>query len=211
MSFINPDLFAGYLVAATALVLLPGPIVTLVVANSVAYGTRTGLATVAGTSSGNALLVAAGALGLGAVLALVADLVHWIRWAGVAYLVYLGIRQWRLALRPPAAKDVLPMRSGRGVFGQGVLVAITNPKTIFFYIAFFPQFLDTGLPHGPQLALMSVSFVLIAILLDSCYALLAGRLRPALMDAGRARVRHGLTGTLLLCTGLGLALARRDN
>lgn len=103
------------------------------------------------------------------------------------------------------------MRSARGVFGQGVLVAITNPKTIFFYIAFFPQFLDTGLPHGPQFALMSVSFVLIAILLDSCYALLAGRLRPALMDAGRARVRHGLTGTLLLCTGLGLALARRDN
>lgn len=211
MSFINPDLFAGYLVAATALVLLPGPIVTLVVANSVAYGTRTGLATVAGTSSGNALLVAAGALGLGAVLAVVADLVHWIRWAGVAYLVYLGLRQWRLALRPLAAEAALPMRSARGVFGQGVLVAVTNPKTIFFYVAFFPQFLDTGLPHGPQLALMSVSFVLIAILLDSGYALLAGRLRPALMDAGRARVRHGITGTLLLCTGLGLALARRDN
>ena len=211
MTFINPDLFAGYLVAATALVLLPGPIVTLVVANRVAYGTRTGLATVAGTSSGNALLVAAGALGLGAVLAVVADLVHWIRWAGVAYLVYLGLRQWRLALRPPAAEAALPMRSARGVFGQGVLVAITNPKTIFFYVAFFPQFLDTGLPHGPQLALMSVSFVLIAILLDSGYALLAGRLRPALMDAGRARVRYGITGTLLLCTGLGLALARRDN
>ena len=209
MSFVNPDLFAGYLVAATALVLLPGPIVTLVIANSVAYGTRTGLATVAGTSSGNALLVAAGALGLGAVLAVVADLVHWIRWAGVAYLVWLGLRQWRLALRPPAAEDALPMRSARGVFGQGVLVAITNPKTIFFYLAFFPQFLDTALPAGPQLALMSVSFVLIAILLDSAYALLAGRLRPALMGARRARLRHGITGTLLLGTGLGLALARR--
>lgn len=210
MSLVNPDLFAGYLVAATALVLLPGPIVTLVVANSVAYGTRTGLATVAGTSSGNALLVAAGALGLGAVLAVVADLVHWIRWAGVAYLVWLGLRQWRLALGPPAVEDALPMRSARGVFGQGVLVAITNPKTIFFYLAFFPQFLDTALPAGPQLVLMSMSFVLIAILLDSAYALLAGRLRPALMGARRARLRHGITGTLLLGTGLGLALARRE-
>jgi threonine/homoserine/homoserine lactone efflux protein len=210
MSLINPDLFAGYLVAATALVLLPGPIVTLVVANSVAYGTRTGLATVAGTSSGNALLVAAGALGLGAVLAVVADLVHWIRWVGVAYLLYLGFRQWRLAIRPLLSADALPMRSARGVFGQGVLVAITNPKTIFFYLAFFPQFLDTALPAGPQLALMSVAFVLIAVTLDSVYALLAGRPRPALMDARGARIRHGVTGTLLLCTGLGLALARRE-
>ena len=211
MSFVNPDLFAGYLVAATALVLLPGPIVTLVIANSVAHGTRTGLATVAGTSSGNALLVAAGALGLGAVIAVVADLVHWIRWAGVAYLVYLGLREWRRALRPQANGQPAPMPTAHGVFWQGVLVAITNPKTIFFYLAFFPQFLDTALPAGPQLLLMSASFVLIAVMLDSVYALLAGRLRPVLMDARRARIRHGLTGTLLLGTGLGLALARRGN
>jgi threonine/homoserine/homoserine lactone efflux protein len=211
MSFVNPDLFAGYLVAATALVLLPGPIVTLVVANSVAHGTRTGLATVAGTSSGNALLVAAGALGLGAVLSVVADLVHWIRWAGVAYLVYLGLREWRRALRPQPNGQAAPMPTARGVFWQGVLVAITNPKTIFFYLAFFPQFLDTALPAGPQLLLMSASFVLIAVMLDSVYAMLAGRLRPVLIDARRARIRHGLTGMLLLGTGLGLALARRGN
>jgi threonine/homoserine/homoserine lactone efflux protein len=211
MGFINPELFAGYLVATTALVLLPGPIVTLVIANSVAHGTRTGLATVVGTSSGNALLVAAGALGLGAVLAVVADLVHWIRWAGVAYLVYLGLREWRRALRWNGDGTVAPMPAARGVFWQGVLVALTNPKTIFFYLAFFPQFLDGALPAAPQLVLMSVSFVAIAILLDSVYALLAGRLRPLLMDARRARIRHGITGTLLLGTGLGLALARRGS
>jgi threonine/homoserine/homoserine lactone efflux protein len=211
MGFINPELFAGYLVATTALVLLPGPIVTLVIANSVAHGTRTGLATVVGTSSGNALLVAAGALGLGAVLAVVADLVHWIRWAGVAYLVYLGLREWRRALRRNGDGTVAPMPAARGVFWQGVLVALTNPKTIFFYLAFFPQFLDGALPAAPQLVLMSVSFVAIAILLDSVYALLAGRLRPLLMDARRARIRHGITGTLLLGTGLGLALARRGS
>jgi threonine/homoserine/homoserine lactone efflux protein len=211
MSFINPELFAGYLVATTALVLLPGPIVTLVIANSVAHGTRTGLATVVGTSSGNALLVAAGALGLGAVLAVVADLVHWIRWAGVAYLVYLGIRECRRALRRNGDAAVAPMPAARGVFLQGVVVALTNPKTIFFYLAFFPQFLDASLPAAPQLVLMSASFVAIAILLDSVYALLAGRLRPLLMDARRARIRHGITGTLLLGTGLGLALARRGN
>ena len=212
MAFVNPDLFAAYLAATVALILLPGPIVTLVVANSVAHGTRTGLATVAGTTSGNALLVAVGALGLGALLATVADLIHWVRWAGVAYLVYLGLREWRSALRrrrtdtPP---DAAPMRSARGVFGQGVLVAVTNPKTIFFYVAFFPQFLDTALAAGPQLLAMSVAFVLIAGVFDSVYAALAGRLRRFLLDPRRQRVRHGITGTLFLGTGLGIALARR--
>src|SRR3546814_4649702 len=77
------------------LILMPGPIVTLVVANSLAHGQRIGLATVAGSSSGNAVLVAAGALGLTTLLALAAELFEVLRWAGVAYLVYLGVKQWR--------------------------------------------------------------------------------------------------------------------
>ena len=210
MDLVNPDLFAAYLAATVALILLPGPIVTLVIANSVAHGTRTGLATVAGTTSGNALLVAVGALGLGALLTAVSDVIHWVRWAGVVYLVYLGIREWR-AVFQPVSSDAAPMRSARGVFGQGVLVALTNPKTIFFYVAFFPQFLDTSLPTGPQLLAMSVALVLIAGMFDSLYAALAGHLRRFLLDARRQRVRHGITGTLFLCTGLGIALARRGD
>lgn len=204
----NPELFAAYLVAVVALVLLPGPIVTLVIANSVAYGTRTGLATVAGTTGGSALLIAAGAIGLGAVLTVLADVIHWIRWAGVAYLVYLGLREWRSMFSPPPV-DARPMRSARGVFWQGMLVALTNPKTIFFYVAFFPQFLDTALPAAPQLVAMSLGFMVVAGICDSGYAALAGKLRAALLDARRRRVRHGLTGALLLGTGLGIALARR--
>lgn len=208
MEFVNPELFAAYLVAIVALVLLPGPIVTLVIANSVAYGTRTGLATVAGTTGGSALLIAAGAIGLGAVLTVLADVIHWIRWAGVAYLVYLGLREWRSAFSPPPV-DTRPMRSARGVFWQGMLVALTNPKTIFFYVAFFPQFLDTALPAAPQLVAMSLGFMVVAGICDSGHAALAGRLRAFLLDARRRRVRHGLTGALLLGTGLGIALARR--
>lgn len=210
MGILDPDLFVTYLVAVTVLVLMPGPIVTLVVANSLAYGARTGLATVAGASSGNALLVATGALGLTTVLALVADLFQWIRWAGVAYLVYLGLRHWQAVFRPPVHTAAQAMPLARGVFGQGVLVAITNPKTILFYAAFFPQFLDTALPVAPQLACMSIAFVAIATLLDSGYAVLAGRLRAFFTEGRGAQWRNGITGTLLIGTGLGLALARRD-
>ncbi len=209
MLAVNPELFVAYLFATAVLILMPGPIVTLVIANSLAYGQRIGLATVAGASSGNALLVAAGALGLTTVLALAADVFEVLRWAGVAYLVYLGIKQWRAAFTAGPQETMGPMKSNKGVFGQGVVVAVTNPKTIFFYAAFFPQFIDPALAVGPQLLAMSIAFVIIATALDGLYALLASRARRLFVSARANRVRHGITGTLLLGTGLGLALARR--
>lgn len=209
MLAVNPELFAGFIVAVVILILMPGPIVTLVVANSLAYGQRTGLATVAGSSSGNALLVAAGALGLTTLLALASELFEVLRWAGVAYLVYLGVKQWRQAFTAGKMVEMPALPSRSGVFWQGVVVAITNPKTIFFYAAFFPQFIDPNLAIGPQLLAMSVAMVAIATALDSLYAVLAGRVRGLFASQRANRVRHGVIGTLLLGTGLGLALARR--
>lgn len=210
-SVVNADLFLPFLAATAVLILLPGPIVTLVVANAIAHGTRTGLATVAGSSTGNALLVAAGALGLTAFLTVAAEVFGWLRLAGAAYLVWLGFRAWRDALGKDPVLARLPRATptARGVFVQGALVAVTNPKTILFYAAFLPQFLDPALPAGPQLAIMSVAMVLVAVVFDSSYALLAGRVRPWLVGELRTRIRHGLAGTLLIGTGIGLALARR--
>jgi len=206
---LNPELFAAYLAAVTLLLLMPGPIVTLVVANSIAHGPRTGLATVLGAGLGNAALVAIGAIGLTTVLAFMSEVFDWIRWAGVAYLVWIGLRHWRAVFVPPRIGEARPAPRARTVFGQGALIAVTNPKTILFYAAFFPQFLDTGRAAGPQLLVMSVTLVVLGILLDGMYALLAGRARRWLIDPRRARVRNGLTGTLLIGTGLGLALTRR--
>lgn len=209
MLAVNPELFAGFVIAVVVLILMPGPIVTLVIANSLAYGQRTGLATVAGASSGNAVLVAAGAAGLTTLLALAADLFEVLRWAGVAYLVYLGLKQWRQVFTAGAIPALPPMKSNKGVFWQGVVVAITNPKTLFFYAAFFPQFVDPALAVAPQLVAMSIAMIVIAVIFDSSYALLAGRVRGFFASARANRVRHGITGSLLLGTGLGLALARR--
>ena len=207
---LNADLFLAFALATTALILLPGPIVTLVIANSIAHGRRTGLETVAGSSVGNAMLVAAGALGLSTLLALLADIFEWVRWAGVAYLVWLGLKQWRAVFRAEGDDAIDAAPRGRNVFAQGFVIAITNPKTILFYAAFFPQFIDTSLPLGPQLVAMSVGFVLIALVFDGLYAILAARIRPYLIGARRARIRNGITGTLLIGTGIGLALARRN-
>ncbi|MDA1101043.1 MAG: LysE family translocator [Proteobacteria bacterium] len=203
------EFYVAFCLATSVLIILPGPIVTLVVAQSLRHGTATGLATVAGSSIGNALLVAVGALGLSTAMVLLADLFDLIRWLGAAYLIWFGLRAWRakgMALEDTAAGAP---RAKTKVFWQGLVVAITNPKTILFYAAFFPQFIDPAVPLAPQLVLMSVSFVIIAATFDGCYALLAGRLRGFFQGARRARIRNRLTGALLIATGIGLILVRR--
>ncbi len=206
---LNLELFAAFAAATAALILLPGPVVTLVIANSLAHGARTGLATVAGASAGTAVLIAGGAIGLTAMLAFLSDIFVWVRWAGVAYLAFLGLKHWRAVFRALRAEEIATAPSARGVFWQGALIGVTNPKTVLFYVAFFPQFLDPALPIGPQLAVMCVAFLLIGLLFDGSYALLAGRIRPWLVGVRRNRIRNGITGTLLIGTSIGLALTRR--
>jgi threonine/homoserine/homoserine lactone efflux protein len=111
-----------------------------------------------------------------------------------AYLVWLGIRQWRGAA--VALEDVDPQAvPGRAQFWRGFLVSATNPKTLLFYAAFFPQFIDPASPPGPQRALLSATFLALATVLDGGYVLLAGRLRRLLRGERRARAaqpRHRL-------------------
>jgi len=207
----NLHLFLAYCLAVAILVLMPGPIVTLVVANSLSHGSRSGLATVAGASIGNAILLGATAVGLVAFFALLSEIFEFVRWAGAGYLIWLGVKAWRahggqeLAI-VPAAK-----RSSRAVFLQGFLVAITNPKAIVFYVAFLPQFVDSHLPAGPQLLVMIVTMIIMALFSDSAYALLAGRARGWFTTPGRRRLQSRITGTLLIGIGCGLLLARRGN
>jgi len=206
----NPDLYLAFLLATAVLVLIPGPNVTLLVANSLAHGPRRSLITLAGTSSAIALQLLVVAFGMTSLILVLAQWFEWLRWAGVAYLIWLGIQHWRAA---PLALDDLErpaMRSG-ALFWQGVLVAATNPKTLLFYAAFFPQFIDPARAPGPQLALLCVTFLLVATVLDGAYALLAGRLRPWLGTRRRALWRNRLTGSFLIAAALGLALARRGN
>ena len=203
------ELYLAFCLATTVLILMPGPIVTLVIAQTLRYGTATGLSTVAGSAVGNALLVTAGALGLSTILILLADLFEIIRWLGAAYLIWLGVREWRSRGVDLNATEAGRRQTKATMFWRGVLVAITNPKTILFYAAFFPQFIDIATPLGPQLLSMCVSFVVIAGIFDSCYALMAGRLRGYLTGARRAQIRSRVTGGLLVGTGIGLALARQ--
>jgi threonine/homoserine/homoserine lactone efflux protein len=202
------ELYLAFVLASTVLILVPGPNVTLLVANSLSYGPRPAMATLAGTSSAIALQLAITALGMTSLMLVLAAGFEWLRWVGVVYLVYLGVREWRA--RPEVLDDqTVRAASSKVLYWQGFVVSATNPKTLLFYAAFLPQFIDPGRPLGVQLLLLSLTFLVLATVLDGCYALLAGRVRHLFQTKRRARLRHRVTGSLLIGAGIGLALARR--
>jgi len=199
-------LYLGFIAATALLAVIPGPNMSLIVANSVAYGTRYGLLTLAGTSAAMVPQLALTALGLTAVMSAMATWFTWLRWIGVAYLLFLGLRQWRAP--PVDLTRVAPQpRSVRAIVLRGFLISLTNPKTLLFFGAFFPQFIAPDRPVGPQLALLCGSFLVVVAGLDCVWALAAGRARRLLAMHGRLRSR--LSGGLLIGAGLGLALAHR--
>src|SRR4051812_14732443 len=195
---IDLHLFAAFVLAVTVLMLIPGPNVALIVANSVSYGVRYGFLTVAGTSTAMVLQLAVTGLGMTELLGSLGSWFEWIRWIGVAYLVYLGVAQWRAPPRDLTKIAPAP-KSARRMFTRALLVSLTNPKTLFFYGAFFPQFVSPDRTLLPQVLLLSATFVLLAILLDGSWALAAGRARHLL--AGRGRLRNRISGGMLIGAG----------
>jgi threonine/homoserine/homoserine lactone efflux protein len=146
-------------------------------------------------------------LGMTALLTGMATWFTWLRWLGVAYLIWLGVQYWRAPvtdLTQTGPEACAP----RAIFLRAFLVSITNPKTLFFYGAFFPQFISHTQPLAPQLATLCVVFLMVVVLVDSTWALAAGRMRVMLRMRGRLRNR--LTGGLLIGAGVGLAVARES-
>jgi homoserine/homoserine lactone efflux protein len=201
------ELYLAFIAATVILMVIPGPNVALIVANSVAHGTRFGLLTVAATSGAVVLHLALTVAGATAVLGVLAASFDWLRWLGVGYLIWLGISAWR-APAADLAQTRAQARSARVIFARGFLVGLTNPKTLLFYGAFFPQFITPGPDAGQQLMLLAVTFLAVAIVCDSLWAILAGRLRAVLV--AHARLRNRITGGLLVGAGVGLAMARRS-
>lgn len=161
----------------------PGPAVVYIVARTLAQGRACGLASVLGVALGNFSNALGAALGLAAVFAVSSAAFTAVKWAGAAYLVYLGIRMWRTAL--PVA-DATPQRLAqplRRVFRDGCMVALLNPKTTLFFAAFLPQFMDAhGNPLMQTVALGGV-FVGIACCTDVLYVLMASLVAPRLRRA----------------------------
>lgn len=200
----NYELFAAFLLIALVLLLTPGPIVTLIIATGATQGARAALITVAGTTIGNFILIGAIAFGLSIVLKFFSELFEVMCWAGAAYLVWLGIQAWRNAGAPEG-----PAPRHRVHFSRGIVVALTNPKTIAFFTAFLPQFVDPNLPAGPQLAVMCAAWFVLAGLTDSIWAFAAGWARGWFLAPSRRKLLGRASGLALIGGGVWLSLVRR--
>jgi threonine/homoserine/homoserine lactone efflux protein len=198
--------YLTYLAACIAVIIVPGPTVTLVVASSLRHGTRAGLLNVAGTQIGLIVLLGILALGLTTMVESAGTLFDWVRLLGAAYLVWLGIKLWRsdgsLVERTAAAAPV------GGYVWQGLVVILSNPKALLFIGAFIPQFLDPARPALPQIELLGATFMVVATIFDGAYALAAGR-AGSWLSRGHVRLIERLSGTFLIGGGLWIALLRR--
>jgi threonine/homoserine/homoserine lactone efflux protein len=203
----SPPALALFAVAALALLVVPGPSVLYIVTRSVAQGRTAGLMSVVGVHVGSVVHVCAAALGLSALLASSATAFAIVKYLGAGYLIWLGIQ--KLCRPDTALRPEVEPRSRRRLVGEGIVVNVLNPKTAIFFLAFLPQFAD---PHrGPiavQILLLGVCFIVLGMLSDSGYALLAGSLATRLRRSATVRRRlDRASGLVFIGLGAGSALA----
>ena len=192
--------------AALALLLVPGPAVLYIVGQSVHRGRAAGLVSMLGIQVGGLLHVTAAAIGLSSLLVSSALAFELVRYAGAAYLVFLGVRRLLGRDRVEGAEAGAERTLGR-LFRQGVVVNVLNPKTALFFFAFLPQFVDpTASAPALQIAFLGVVFIGIAVVSDGAYALAAGTLGGWLRrSSGFVAAERYVSGTIFV--GLGVATA----
>jgi threonine/homoserine/homoserine lactone efflux protein len=204
---ISVPLLLLFLLAAGALIVIPGPAVLYIVARSIHQGRRAGVISALGVACGGLVHIAGAVLGFSALLASSALAFGAVRWVGAAYLVYLGLKTW--LTRDDAPAELAPPVPPRRLFAQGFVVNLTNPKTALFFFAFLPQFVDPSLGHAPlQMLILGAIFTVMSVTSDSTYAFLASALKGRLAQNATARRNvRWVSGGVYLALGLGTALA----
>lgn len=202
-----PTTLLAYVTACFILAIVPGPTVTVIIASSLARGTKAGLLNIVGTQIGMLSMMIVVAFGLEAVIGFMGWAFDWIKLAGAAYLIWIGIKMLRSDGRlgqGSAGAVQTPMQDAL----RGFFVIWSNPKALIFLGALLPQFVDRSQPTFPQIIILGLIFMALASTTDSLYAILAGRMRPVL-SAVRVRIVSRLSGAVLIAGGVWLALLKR--
>ena len=203
---IDPAILLPYILACVLFSVVPGPSVSVVVANALAGGTRAGLLTILGTEIAMLVMVTIVALGLDVVMNVVAEAFVIIKFVGAAYLIYIGWKMFSSSgqLNFTAAEKLPVWRYLR----QGAVVNLSNPKTLLFLGAFLPQFVDTSRPAFGQIMILGLLVMAVATASDCVYAVLAGQARQVL-TAARVKLMSRVSGAILMAGGVWLAFQKR--
>lgn len=195
----------AFVAASSVLLMIPGPTILIVISYALGQGRRAAGASVAGVVLGDFTAMTGSLLGLGAVLAASASAFMVLKWIGAAYLVYLGIRLWRspvTQVQAERSESPYPKRGDLPVFLHTYMVTALNPKSIVFFIAFLPQFLVSGRPALTQMAILEVTFLVLAAVNAAAFALLAATARERISHPRTQRLLNRAGGTLLVGAGL---------
>jgi threonine/homoserine/homoserine lactone efflux protein len=203
------DHWLAFVATSAVLLAIPGPTVLLVISYALGHGRRSASSTVAGVALGDFTAMTASVLGLGALLATSAALFIVLKWVGAAYLVFLGIKLWRAPVAEAPVDAASPVARRGRIFLHAYAVTALNPKSIVFFIAFLPQFLDSTRPVLPQLIIFEASFLALATGNALAYALLASAARRTIRKPRVQRAVNRTGGTLLIGAGA-LAAAWRS-
>lgn len=202
------ELYTAYVLATLVVLAIPGPTIMLVVSYALAQGRKSALASVTGVALGDATAATLSLLGLGALLATSATLFTVLKWIGAAYLVWLGIKLWR-SQPVPLETEGAAARDNRTILLHAWIVTALNPKGIAFFIAFLPHFIAPNAPVAPQLVLMGVTFVVLAIINALVYAYAAAAVRDQVRKPSTLRLINRVGGGVLIGAGLMTAMVRR--
>lgn len=198
----------AFVAASAILVAIPGPTVLLVISHALGHGRRSAVATVAGVALGDLTAMTASMLGLGAVLAASAALFMVVKWIGAAYLIFLGVKLWRTPVAESFEAATIDPSQHR-MFWHAYAVATFNPKSIVFFVAFVPQFLDTARPLPGQMGILVATFVMLATVNALTYALTASAARRTIYKPAVRRMVNRTGGSLLIGAGLLAAAWKR--
>ncbi len=200
-------LYAAFLLVSFGLIIVPGPNVLVIVSTSIAHGKTRGLQTVAGTSLAMAIQLFMVAIGTAWFIRLISNGLYDLKWIGVIYLLYLGLTHLKQVFR---TKQQDPDITASATFTRGFLVSLANPKTLLFFSAFLPQFVTDTENYHLQILLLSLSFLVMAMVLDSCYALMSSKLALLIKHRRLRSAQHGLSGLLFLGASAWLAVTNRS-
>jgi threonine/homoserine/homoserine lactone efflux protein len=203
----------AFAAVAFAVIVVPGPSVLFVVGRALAHGRRTALASVAGNELGEFVLAAVAALGVGSLIQRSAALFTVMKLAGAAYLIYLGVRALWQRKAHAMAEVLVPARATPRAVADGFLVGVANPKTAVFFAAVLPQFVNRPAGNVPaQMLLLGFLFVLIALVSDSAWTVVAARARSWFgRSPRRMELIGGAGGLAMIGLGITLAVAGRKN
>lgn len=199
-------------VAASAILLaIPGPTILLVISYALGHGRKVASATVAGVALGDFTAMTASMLGLGALLATSATIFTVLKWVGAAYLIWLGIKLWRAPIAAEGADGTMsvPVEKPVRIFLHTYAVTALNPKSIVFFVAFLPQFLDLSRPLFNQMLIFETTFLVLATLNATLYALMASAARQTIRKPRIQAIVNRTGGSLLIGAGLLTAGLRR--